>query len=188
MKNVYLLAFTFTSMACAAQNEKFSSASEFIDRSSYIQINLDENESAIFRSGWDETVQFYPAEIIDLKQHTKIYGLNVSTEYLITQPNQDNFRVREDAWVGMEEIDDMIVWLEQYVIPNLGSSAGKKKTVKYIFNSNELTLRFEIKDNTQIFSVILNNTAYLDKYFWTEAKVKDIPKVLAALKYLQTKA
>ncbi|MHA3786574.1 hypothetical protein ACX0HA_00075 [Flavobacterium hauense] len=188
MKNLYLFALIIIGVECAAQNEKLSSASEFIDRSSYIQINLDENESAIFKSGWNETVQFYPAEIVDLKQHTKIYGLNVTTEYLITQQNTDNFRVKEDAWVGMEEIDDMIVWLEQYVIPNLGSSAGKKKTVKYIFNSNELTLKFEIKDTTQIFSVILNNSAYLDRYFWTEARVKEIPKVLAALKYLQTKA
>ena len=188
MKNLYLCALIVISVECAAQNEKFSSASEFIDSSSYIQINLDESESAVFKSGWNETVQFYPAEIVDLKQHTKMYGLNVTTEYLITQPNADNFMVKEDAWVGMEEIDDMIVWLEQYVIPNLDSSVGKKKTVKYIFNSNELTLKFEIKDNTQIFSVLLNNSAYLDRYFWTEAKVKEIPKVLAALKYLQAKA
>jgi len=117
-----------------------------------------------------------------------MYGLNVTSEYDVTQQHADNFRVKEDAWIGMEEIDDMIVWLEQYVIPNLEASAGKNKTVKYIFNSDEITLKFEIQNNTKVFSVILNNSAYLDKYFWTEAKVKEIPKVLAALKYLQTKA
>ncbi|PZR23303.1 MAG: hypothetical protein DI539_03360 [Flavobacterium psychrophilum] len=188
MKKVYLIFLVIISTHLSAQNEKLSSASEFIDRSSYIQINLDENESAIFKSGWNETVQFYPAEIIDLKQNTKMYGLNVTTEYLVTQQGADNFSVKEDAWIGMEEIGDMVVWLEQYVIPNLDSSAGRKKTVKYIFNSNELTLKFEIYNNRQIFSVILNNSYFPDKYFWTETKVKDIPKVLAALKYLQTKS
>ncbi|ALM48527.1 hypothetical protein AMR72_06200 [Flavobacterium psychrophilum] len=188
MKNVYLCLLVIISTASFAQNAKMSSASEFIDSSSYIQINLDENEKAIFKSGWNETVQFFPAEIIDLKQNTRMYGLNVTSEYDVTQQHADNFRVKEDAWIGMEEIDDMIVWLEQYVIPNLEASAGKNKTVKYIFNSDEITLKFEIQNNTKVFSVILNNSAYLDKYFWTEAKVKEIPKVLAALKYLQTKA
>jgi hypothetical protein len=188
MKNIYLFILVIIGLKSAAQNPGLSSASEFIDRSSYIQINLDENEAAIFTSGWDETVHFYPAEIIDLKQNSKMYGLNVTTEYLVTQEGMESFRVKEDAWVGMEEIDDMIVWLEQYVIPNLQTTAGKKKTVKYIFNSDEITLKFEISNNTKVFSVILNNSAYLDKYFWTEARVKEIPKVLAALKYLQTRA
>jgi len=187
MKNVYLCLFVVFALKSAAQNARFSSASEFIYNSNYIQVNLDETEMAIFKSGWNETVQFYPAEIIDLKQNTKMYGMNVTTEYVITQQNADNFRVIEDAWIGMEEIGDMIVWLEDYVLPNMETSAGKKKTVKYIFNCNELTLKFEVHNNTQIFSVILNNSAYPDKYFWTEAKVKEIPKVLETLKYLQGK-
>lgn len=187
MKNLYFLFLLLVATGVNAQNEKRSSASEFIDRSSYIQINLDENESAVFKSGWNETVQFYPAEIIDLKQNTKMYGLNVTAEYLVTQQNADNFRVKEDAWIGMEEIGDMVVWLEQYVIPNLNTATGKKKAVKYIFNSNELTLKFEIYDNKQVFSVQLNNSMFPDKYFWTEARVKEIPKVLETLRYLLTK-
>ena len=63
MKNLYFLFLLLVATGVNAQNEKLSSASEFIDRSSYIQINLDENESAVFKSGWNETVQFYPAEI-----------------------------------------------------------------------------------------------------------------------------
>lgn len=188
MKNIYLCILALIGLNSAAQNAKLSSASEFIDRSSYIQINLDENDMAIFTSGMGETVQFFPAEIIDLKQNVKMFGLNVTTDFNITQEAIGNIRVKEDAWVGMEEIEDMIIWLEQYVIPNLEISAGKKKTVKYIFNSDEITMKFEIYNTTRIFSVLLNNSAYPDKYFWTETKVKDIPKVLAALKLLRTKA
>lgn len=188
MKIFYLCMLAIISLETAAQTPKLSSASEFIDRSSYIQINLDENDMAIFTSGLGETVQFFPAEIIDLKQNVKMFGLNVTTEYNVTQEAMGNIRVKEDAWVGMEEIEDMIVWLEKYVIPNLETSAGKKKTVKYIFNSDEITMKFEIYNSTRIFSVLLNNSAYPDKFFWTETKVKDIPKVLAALKYLQSKS
>lgn len=170
-----------------AQDKQFSSASEFIDRSTYIQINLDANEKATFKSGLGETVEFYSAEIIDLKKNKKMYGLNVESAFILGQQGMSNIVAKETAWVGLEEIGDMIIWFENYIIPNLETSAGKKKTVRYIFNSQEIMLKFEIYNNSQMFSVILNNTNYPDKYFWTEAKVKDIPKVLEVLKFLQAK-
>lgn len=170
-----------------AQEHKLSTASEFINRSSYVQINMDENEKAIFKSGFGETVSFYPSEITDLKMNTKMLGLQVESVYIIGQQGMSTITTKEVAWVGMEEIDDLVIWFENYVVPNLESSAGKKKTLKYIFNCEELTLKFEIYNNTQVFSVILNYSNFPDKYFWTEARVKDIPKVVMALKYLQAK-
>ena len=182
-----LLIAIAVSLTTYAQDKQFSSASKFIERSSYVQINLDANEKATFKSGLGETVDFYSAEIIDLKKNEKMYGLNVESSFITSQYGMTTTIARETAWVGMEEIGDMIVWLENYIIPNLELEAGKKKTVRYIFNSDEIMLKFEIYNNTQIFSVLLNNTQYPDKYFWTETRVKDIPKVLTVLKYLQTK-
>ncbi|MXN89957.1 hypothetical protein GR160_01845 [Flavobacterium sp. Sd200] len=187
MKRFLLLISLCTVIQNFAQEKSLSSASEFIERSSYVQINMDENEKATFKSGFGETVDFYSAEIIDLKKNEKMIGLTIESLFIIGQQGMSNIQAKETAWVGIEEIGDMITWLENYVIPNLQQAVGKKKTIKYIFNSKEIMLKFEVYDNKQIFSVILNNTNYHDKYFWTEARVKDIPKVLEVLKFLQAK-
>ncbi len=187
MKNLYLSVALLATFALTAQEKQLSSASQFIDRSSYVQINMDATEVATFKSGLGETVTFYPAEIIDLKATETMFGLMVESTYITGGSGFSTTSAKETSWVGVEEIGDLIVWLEKYVIPNLETSAGRKKTVKYIFNCKELTLKFEIFNNTQIFSVIINDSLWPDKYFWTETKVKDIPKVLEVLKYLQTK-
>lgn len=186
-KTLLSIAFGLTTFVAVAQEKQLSSASQFIDRSSYVQINLDANEKASFKSGLGETVEFYPAQITDLKTNEVMYGLNVESTFITGSHGMTNTSIRETAWVGMEEIGDLVIWLQKYVIPNLEAGAGKNKTVKYIFNSKELMLKFEIINNTQIFSVILNNTYFHNTYFWTETKVKDIPKVLEVLKYLQAK-
>jgi len=186
-KRITILLLFTTFLMTAQEKHKLSTASEFINRSSYVQINMDENEKATFKSGLGETVSFYPSEIIDLKLNTKMLGLQVESTYIISQQSINTITAKETAWVGLEEIDDLVVWFESFVVPNLDSSAGKKKTVKYIFNCDELTLKFEIYNNTQVFSVILNYSNFPDKYFWTEARVKDIPKVVTALKFLQAK-
>lgn len=188
MKKLLLIpTLVFINFLNAQEVKKLSSASEFIERSNYVQINIDENEKATFRSGLGESVEFYPAEIIDLKLNKTMYGLTVESTYIIGQQGMTSKTARETAWVGMEEIGDLIIWFENYVIPNLEKNAGNKKTVKYIFNTKEVEILFEVFGNTQIFSVKLNNSLFPDKYFWTETRVKDIPKVLVTLKYLQAK-
>lgn len=187
MKKIFYIAFLFIAIHAVAQDKNLSTASKFINKSSYVQINMDENEKATFKSGFGETVSFYPSEIIDLKQNTTMFGLQIESLFITGTQGMTNTWRKETAWVGMEEIDDLVIWFERYIVPNLEAAAGKNKTVKYIFNCEELTLKFEVYDNRQVFSVILNNTLFPDKYFWTEAKVKDIPKVVSALKYLQTK-
>ncbi|RWX02464.1 hypothetical protein [Flavobacterium cerinum] len=187
MNKLLLLVSLLSSQLFFSQNKELSSVSEFIDRSSYVQINMDANEKAIFKSGLGETVTFYPAEIIDLKTNEKMLGLTVESLFNVGQQGMTQINGLETAWIGMEEIGDMIIWLENYIIPNLQTDAGKNRTVKYIFNTKEITLKFEIYNTKQVFSVILNNTYYHDKYFWTESKVKEIPNVLAVLKYLQAK-
>ncbi len=172
---------------CANGQNKLSEPSQFIERSSYVQINMDETEKATFRSGMGESVDFYPCQIIDLKNNNKMNGMQVESRFIIGQQGMASVSAKETAWIGLDEISDLIVWFENYVIPNLNDSAGKKKTVKYIFNCKELMLKFEIMNKTQIFSVIINTTDFPGKYFWTESQVDNIPNVVKALKYLQTK-
>lgn len=185
MRFLTLFFIVFYSLSNA--QEKLSEPSKFIERSSYVQINMDETEKASFKSGLGESVEFYPCQIIDLKSTNKMNGMQVESRFIIGQQGMSTISARETAWIGLEEIADLIVWFENYVIPNLNDSAGKKKTVKYIFNCKELMLKFEIMNRTQIFSVIMNNTDFPSKYFWTESQVDNIPNVVKSLKYLQTK-
>ena len=186
MKKIILLLL-FIPFFGFSQENIYSEPSLFIKKSSYVQINMDENEKAIFKSGMNESVEFFPSEIIDLKTNTKLNGLAVESTYVVGSQGMATIKAKETAWIGMNEIADLVIWFDKYVIPNLDSPAGKNKTVKYIFNTKEIMLKFEIYNSTQIFSVIINNSIYRDKYFWTETKVKDIPNVVKTLKYLQTK-
>jgi hypothetical protein len=182
----FLFLLTLLSYLSNAQ-VKLSEPSQFIERSSYVQINMDETEKASFKSGLGESAEFYPCQIIDLKNNSKINGMQIESRFIIGQQGMSNIWAKESAWIGMDEISDLIIWFENYVIPNLNDNAAKKKTVKYIFNCKELMLKFEIINRTQIFSVIMNNTDYPAKYFWTESQVDNIPNVVKSLKYLQTK-
>lgn len=182
----FLLLLLLTSCFSNAQN-KLSEPSQFIERSSYVQINMDETEKASFKSGLGESAEFYPCQIIDLKSNNKMNGMQIESRFIIGQQGMSNIWAKETSWIGLDEISDLVIWFENYVIPNLKDSAGKKKTVKYIFNCKELTLKFEIMNKTQIFSVIMNDTDYPAKYFWTESQVDNIPNVVKSLKYLQTK-
>ena len=182
----FLFLFLLLPFLSSAQ-DKLSAPSQFIEKSTYLQINMDETEKASFRSGMGETVEFYPCQIIDLKSNNKVNGMQVESVFIVGQQGMATINAKETAWIGLDEISDLVIWFENYVIPNLKDSAGKKKTVKYIFNCKELMLKFEIINRTQIFSVIMNDTAYRSKYFWTESQVDNIPNVVKALKYLQTK-
>jgi hypothetical protein len=182
----FLLLLTLLSCFSNAQT-KLSEPSLFIERSSYVQINMDETEKASFKSGLGESAEFYPCQILDLKNNTKMNGMQVESRFIIGQQGMTNIWASETAWIGLDEISDLVIWFENYVIPNLKDTAGKKKTVKYIFNCKEMMLKFEIINKTQIFSVIMNNSDYPAKYFWTESQVDKIPNVVKALKYLQTK-
>nr|WP_298660230.1 hypothetical protein [uncultured Flavobacterium sp.] len=66
------LLFSILFTICSNGQNKLSEPSQFIQSSSYVQINMDETEKATFRSGMGESVDFYPCQIIDLKTNNKI--------------------------------------------------------------------------------------------------------------------
>ncbi|RZJ52923.1 MAG: hypothetical protein EOO44_10220 [Flavobacterium sp.] len=172
-----------------SQEKQYAEPTKFIENSGSVQVNMDENEKTIFKSGFGESVAFYPSEIINLKNNKKINGLVVESSFIIKyRENNPEVYTKENAWIGLDEIPDLIVWLQDYVIPSLESNPAKKRTAKYIFNTKEVQFKFEIYNNNQIFTIAIKDTNYKDKYFWTETKVKDIPNILKTLKYLQAKS
>lgn len=187
MKKIILLVIMLPFLGFT-QEKQYSEPSKFIEDSGSVQVNMDENAKTIFKSGLGESVSFYPSEIISLRDNKKINGIAVESSFIIRyRENNPEVYTKENAWIGLDEIPELIVWLENYVIPSLGSDSAKKRTAKYIFNSKEVQFKFEIYNNNQIFTIAIKDTNYKDKYFWTETKVKDIPNILKTLKYLQAK-
>ena len=98
MKKKLIVILLFVAVYGNSQEHKLSTASEFINRSSYVQINMDENEKAIFKSGFGETVSFYPSEITNLKMNNSMFGLQIESVYIIGQQAMSNITTKEVAW------------------------------------------------------------------------------------------
>lgn len=172
-----------------AQEINYSEPSQFIEKAGSVQINLVENEKTIFKSGLGEMVSFYPAELIDLNQkQNKINGIEVESTFITKEyENKKDLSTKETAWIGVNEIPELISWFENYIIPNLSNPVGTKKTVKYIHSTKEVLFKFDVYNGTQTFTIAVKNTNYRDKYFWTESRTKDIPSILKTLKYMHTR-
>jgi len=179
MKSVlYLIVFLFTLIG-SSQNVE-SSARKFIDDAQITQINKDWTTMATFTSGIGETVKFFPVEIINLKTMKKIEALQINMD--IKKPD-----VFKTAWVGIDEIEEFVVFIETYVIPNLDMKL-KKKSTQYKFKAKEMTLSYHIYEKKTRISIWLNDYEDIEIVnweFWTETQTKKIPKLLAVLKKIK---
>jgi len=95
MKKNLTFFMLLAALYCNAQDKNLSTASQFINRSSYVQINMDENEKATFKSGLGENVSFYPSEIIDLKLNTSMFGLQVESLFITNTQGMNTYWGKE---------------------------------------------------------------------------------------------
>lgn len=172
-----------------AQKPKANSETrQFIDNAEITQINKDWNTKAEFKSGIGEVVSFFPVEAIDLKSNNKVKSLqmDMTVKYgnAITGPNNTYFK---SSWIDLNEVDEFILFIEQYVIPNLKDKTERKQSVTYIFNSREITFSFYIEKSTRRISIYLKDNGNTDNehYFWTESQVSKIPELLTMLKEIK---
>jgi hypothetical protein len=182
MKKLILLTFLLLSGAVLAQKNKEnveSTTRVFIDKAQFTQINKDWNTVADFNSGIGEFVQFYPIEVIDLKTKEKVKALQL--DMYIKKPE-----IYKTAWVGLDEIDEFIQFIEKNVIPNLDLKF-KKKSTEYIFKAKEMTFSYLVDEKRKRISIWLNNyekEGQLNYSFWTETQVDKIPDLLKVLKMI----
>ena len=163
-----------------AQKEKTNSVTrQFIDNAEITQINKDWNVKAEFMSGFGEILSFFPVEAIDLKSNNKIKSLQMDMSL-----TNNYFK---SSWIDLNEVDEFILFIEQYVIPNLKSKTEAKQSVTYIFNSREITFRFYIGKSSKRISIYLKDNGSTDNehYFWTESQVNRIPELLTMLKQIK---
>lgn len=180
MKNqiriLFLLIFTSFSFS---QNIE-SSTRKFIDEAQFTQINKDWTTIAEFKSGIGETVEFYPIEVINLKTGAKTNALQLDMKI----KNPDVFKT---AWVGLEEIDEFINFIEENVIPNLDLKY-KDKSSEFIFKANEMTLSYFVYEKNRRLTIKLNSyddSEFKNYTFWTETQVDKIPRLLEILKIIK---
>lgn len=182
MKKVILISMLFlASISTSAQKENIESTTRiFIDKAQFTQINKDWNTVAEFSSGIGEFVNFYPIEVIDLKTKAIVNALQL--DMYVKKPE-----VNKTAWVGLDEVDEFIQFIETNVIPNLDLKF-KKKSTEFIFKAKEMTFSYIVDEKRKRISIWLNNyekEGQANYYFWTETQVDKIPDLLKVLKKIK---
>jgi hypothetical protein len=184
MKKIIFLALVCLSgsfvQAQKVKENVESTTRVFIDKAQFTQINKDWNTIADFNSGIGEYVQFYPIEVIDLKTKEKVNALQL--DMFIKKPE-----IYKTAWVGLDEVDEFIQFIEINVIPNLDLKF-KKKSTEYIFKAKEMTFSYIVDEKRKRISIWLNNyekEGQTNYSFWTETQVDRIPDLLKVLKKIK---
>jgi hypothetical protein len=157
-----------------------SSTRKFIDEAQFTRINKDWTTIAEFKSGIGEFVNFYPIEVINLKTGEKRVALQL--DMFIKNPD-----INKTAWIGLEEINEFIAFIEENVIANL-ELRFKDKSSEFIFKANEMTLSYFVYEKKRRLTIKLNSydDSEIKNYtFWTETQVNKIPRLLEILKILK---
>jgi hypothetical protein len=92
------------------------------------------------------------------------------------------------AYIGLDEVNDFISFLEKNVVPNLGLSLNNKSS-EFIFKAKEMVFYYTVVEKEKRISISIpvideNTQASTGKflYFWTEKNVEDIPNLIKVLK------
>lgn len=185
---ITFLLLSIVSINYAQQEKPNSETRQFIDNAEITQINKDWNVKAEFKSGLGEVVSFFPVEAIDLKSNKNVKSLqmDMTVKYgnVMTGSNNTYFK---SSWIDLNEVEEFILFIEKYVIPNLKDKTERNQSVIYIFNSREITFSFYIEKSTRRISIYLKDNGNTDDehYFWTESQVNKIPELLTMLKEIK---
>ena len=180
MKNQSLVFLFLILTAISFGQNIESSTRKFIDDTQFTRINKDWTTIAEFKSGIGETVEFYPIEVINLKTGDKTNALQLDMK--IKKPD-----VFKTAWIGIEEINEFIKFIEENVIPNL-ELRFKDKSSEFIFKANEMTLSYFVYERKRRLTIKLNSyddSEFKNYTFWTETQVDKIPRLLEILKIIK---
>lgn len=179
-KAITLMLILFFIQSYSQKENVESSTRKFIDKAQFTRINKDWTTIAEFKSGIGEYVNFYPIEVIDLKSGEKVNALQL--DMFIKNP--DTFKT---VWVGIDEVEEFITFVEKNVIPNL-ELKFKDKSAEFIFKAKEMTFSYFVYEKDRKITIKLNsydNDKILNYTFWTETQVDKIPKLLNVLKKIK---
>ncbi|WP_289665956.1 hypothetical protein [Flavobacterium panacagri] len=186
MKKLLFTSLLLLIISKTYSQKQNSETRQFIDNAEITQINKDWNVKAEFKSGIGEIVSFFPVEAIDLKSNQKVKSLQMDitiTSQLLGKSNS----YFKSSWIDLNEVDEFILFIETYVIPNLKEKTERNQSTTYIFNSREITFSFYIEKSSRRISIYLKDNGSTDNehYFWTESQVNKIPELLTMLKEIK---
>lgn len=185
MKHLYtIIALILCHLSYSQQTQSNSNTRKFIDNASFTQINEDWNQVVEFKFGSEEIVKFLPTEIINLKTNTKIKSLQMDMNDVIYKSDGEKYYYHKQSWIDIEDINNFIFFIEEYVIPNIKHKTDKKQSVTYIFNSKEIVFNFSIQKNRRSISIYVKDDGIInyDNYFRSFNQSENILKLLAVLK------
>ena len=87
-------------------------------------------------------------------------------------------------YVDKDQVNEMILFLEQNIIPNL-TTKYKDKSSEFIFAADEIIFKFLIHEKRKRLSIILNDEESYE--FWTESRAEDIGGLIPILKTVNSK-
>ena len=177
---ITILAVLISVLSYSQKENEESSTRKFMDKAQFTRINKDWTTIAEFKSGIGEYVNFYPIEVIDLKTGEVVKALQL--DMFIKNPD-----VFKTAWVGIDEIEEFITFVEKNVVPNLDLKF-KDKSAEFIFKAKEMTFSYFVFEKDKRITIKLNsydNDKILNYTFWTETQVDKIPKLLTVLKKIK---
>lgn len=183
MKKLKLFLSLFFLSALSFGQDLESVTRIFIDQAKFYQINKDWNVSAEFNTGTSDNVEFFPIEVINLKTMEKQKALQVDMYIKVLE---NTFT----AYVGYDEIDEFIEFLEKHVIPNI-ESKFKKKSSEYKFIGKEMIFSYLTDEKRKTVSILLTqykfgiDDKYRPKYqLFAESQSNEIIQLLNVLKIL----
>jgi hypothetical protein len=195
-------------------SRKLSETRTLMNKTDIVRINKDWSLVAEFKSGSGEKIEFFPVEVID--QHTGVKMIALQVDLKIKTPSggtgfmgamsgmasgglqslassagQLAAAMANDgvvsAWIDHDEIARMIEFIEKEVAPNIDKKY-KKKSSEFIFQSQELTMRYLIDEDRKRISILLNGgEGNTNAYFYTENRADKIGEILPILKRVLSK-
>jgi len=211
MKKLFvLLCVLFEASVFTAQVQRA------VDGQSIIRDNIVANEEfrffrdwtkvAVFKSGIGETVELFPITFTVPTKKIELSGLQLDAE---VKPQNEALRasytpaglnlmnkdfIKRSIFIDKQDAARFISFIEREVIPHLKDSY-KKQSMEYVFKSKEMFFSFLIFEKTARITIHIIDFGPLgdgsgggdEIEFWTEARIDEIPDMLATLKAFQSK-
>lgn len=186
-KLLFILLFIPSIIFSQIIKKESSSIRNSIDNAEIHRINKDWTTIAEFKSGIGETVEFFPIEFINLKSKKVTNALQLDMKIKQSTNLLKGDFLLKTAYIGIEEIDEFILFIEKYVIPNLDLKF-KDKSSEFTFKAKEMTLTYFIYEKKRRLTIKLNdydNDKIKNYTFWTQTQVSKISNLLDILKNLK---
>lgn len=166
------------------QEKTLTKASLLIKDAELSKIVCDYSYEAKFNSGLGEYMNFFPAQIYNLKTGEAINALKFETKY----QTFGNDAITESGFIDIDEIGELISFLKTYVEPDTKKKLDTDTGERFVFISKELEIDYILEyrigktnGTKRILEFKINDRPYPSKYFWTSSQIKKISEFITTL-------